>query len=128
MPGGCTRDGCGSRDAGVIGHKGGCCAVSRGGSASLSFDDRTAPSTLRGAAELVALDGGWFRMGSADLYAYEDDGEGPVREVRVDPFRLAAHCVSSRQFAEFVEATGHVTSAERFGTSFVFEGLLPPDF
>ena len=30
--------------------------------------------------------------------------------------------------AEFVDATGHVTEAERFGWSFVFAGLLPPDF
>jgi formylglycine-generating enzyme len=112
----------------MIDHKGGCCAVSRAGSVSPSSEHRTASATRLRAAELVTLDGGWFRMGSADLYAYEEDGEGPVRQVRIDPFRLAAHCVSNRLFAEFVEATGYVTSAERFGTSFVFEGLVPPDF
>jgi sulfatase modifying factor 1 len=81
-----------------------------------------------GTANLVGLDGGWFRMGSDDAYAYHGDGEGPVRSVRVDPFRIAAHAVSNHQFAEFVAATGHVTSAERYGVSFVFAGLLPDDF
>ena len=31
-------------------------------------------------------------------------------------------------FAAFVDATGHVTEAERFGWSFVFAGFLPDDF
>jgi sulfatase modifying factor 1 len=67
-------------------------------------------------------------MGSDDAYAYPDDGEGPVRSIRVDSFEVAAYTVSNRQFAEFVDATGHVTAAERFGASFVFAGLLPDDF
>jgi formylglycine-generating enzyme required for sulfatase activity len=28
-------------------------------------------------------------MGSVDAYADEEDGEGPVRSIRVDPFRVA---------------------------------------
>jgi sulfatase modifying factor 1 len=80
------------------------------------------------AVELMALDGGWFEMGSEDSYAYEEDGEGPVRPVRVDPFRIAARTVSNHEFSEFVDATGYVTSAERYGASFVFGGLLPDDF
>jgi formylglycine-generating enzyme required for sulfatase activity len=76
---------------------------------------------------MVALDGGWFLMGSEDPFAYEEDGEGPVRQVRVDPFHLAAGCVSNQRFAEFVAATGYITDAERAGWSFVFAGLLPHD-
>jgi formylglycine-generating enzyme required for sulfatase activity len=67
-------------------------------------------------------------MGSEDAFAYDEDGEGPVRSVRVDPFRIAACAVSNREFAEFVESTGYSTSAERYGSSFVFAGLLPDDF
>jgi sulfatase modifying factor 1 len=78
--------------------------------------------------DLIALDGGWFQMGSDDAYAYEDDGEGPVRRVRVDPFQIAPGAVSNREFTAFAEATGYVTTAELFGTSFVFAGLLPDDF
>ena len=51
------------------------------------------------------------------------DGEGPVREVLVEPFAIDAHCVSNERFAAFVDATGHVTDAERYGWSFVFDGL-----
>ena len=35
-------------------------------------------------------------------------------------FSIAACTVTNREFAEFVEATGYVTDAERFGWSFVF--------
>ena len=77
---------------------------------------------------MVSLDGGDFRMGSADRWAYPGDGEGPVRRVRVDPFEIAPHAVSNAEFAAFAEATGHVSEAERFGWSFVFGGLLPDDF
>ncbi|MEU4690371.1 formylglycine-generating enzyme family protein [Actinoplanes sp. NPDC023714] len=76
----------------------------------------------------MAIAGGWFLMGSEDPLAYEEDGEGPVRRVRVDPFRMAAACVTNREFGAFVADTGHVTTAERFGTSFVFAGLLPQPF
>jgi formylglycine-generating enzyme len=92
---------------------------------------RAEPAPARGrstAVELIPLDGGWFEMGSDDFYAYEEDGEGPVRSVRVDPFRIGARAVSNREFAEFADATGYLTSAEHYGASFVFEGLLPDDF
>jgi sulfatase modifying factor 1 len=77
---------------------------------------------------LVHLDGGEFLMGSVDPFAYPNDGEGPIRRVRVDPFAIDACAVSNAEFARFVEATRHVTEAERFGWSFVFGGLLPDDF
>jgi len=66
-------------------------------------------------------------MGSDDAQSVPGDGEGPVREVHVEPFAIDAHCVSNERFAAFVDATGHVTDAERFGWSFVFEGFLPAD-
>ena len=104
-----------------------CCSPSRTALAT-SHTAESAQVPVPRHADLVALDGGWFRMGSEDAYAYPEDGEGPVRSVRVDPFRIAARTVSNRDFAAFVDATGHITAAERFGTSFVFAGLLPDDF
>ena len=77
---------------------------------------------------MLRLDGGEFVMGSVDRLAYPDDGEGPVRRVRLDPFLIAACAVSNADFARFVGETGYVTEAERFGWSFVFAGLLPDDF
>jgi sulfatase modifying factor 1 len=89
-----------------------------------------APVALGGgtAANLVRLDGGAFTMGSEDRWAYPEDGEGPVEEVEVAAFLIGAYAVSNADFSRFVEETGYVTDAERFGWSFVFGGLLPDDF
>jgi formylglycine-generating enzyme len=83
-------------------------------------------STLRKDG-MVSLPGGSFTMGSADQFAYPDDGEIP-RQVEVGPFLIGACAVSNAAFTEFVAATNHVTEAEHFGWSFVFGGLLPDDF
>jgi len=77
--------------------------------------------------DLIDVPGGTFLMGT-DEGRFPADGEGPVRAVRLDGFRIAATTVSNRQFAAFVDATGHVTDAQRFGSSFVFHLLLPDDF
>jgi sulfatase modifying factor 1 len=77
---------------------------------------------------MVKLDGGEFLMGSTHPLAYPDDGEGPVRRVRVDPFEAEPRAVTNADFVRFVDGTGHVTDAERYGWSFVFAGLLPDDF
>ena len=57
---------------------------------------------------MVALPGGTFAMGSQAFYSEE----APVRHVRVDPFWIDETPVTNRQFASFVEATGHRTMAE----------------
>ena len=49
-------------------------------------------------------------------------------EVGLAPFLLDVHTVTNDRFRGFVEATGHRTTAEELGTSFVFGGLLPDDF
>ena len=67
-------------------------------------------------------------MGTADDDGFPEDGEGPVRQVTLRAYEIAAHAVTVAQFGEFVADTGWVTSAEAFGWSFVFGGLLPDDF
>jgi len=67
-------------------------------------------------------------MGCEDPGAYAEDGEGPVREVRVRSFLLDRVCVSNARFAAFVDDTGYRTDAEQAGTAFVFAGFLPADF
>jgi len=57
---------------------------------------------------MIHLPGGAFAMGSEHFYPEE----APVRQVRVDPFWIDETPVTNAQFAEFVEATGHVTFAE----------------
>lgn len=74
---------------------------------------------------LIRLPGGTFDMGTTDSDANVGDGEGPVREVTVSPFRIGAHPVTNDEFARFVAQTGYRTGAERFGWSFVFASFLP---
>jgi sulfatase modifying factor 1 len=80
------------------------------------------------AADLVRLEGGRFRMGNQDQWAYPEDGESPVKEVEVSPFSIGIHAVSNAEFSRFVDLTGYAADAEKFGWSFVFGGLLPDDF
>ncbi|MEV1081405.1 formylglycine-generating enzyme family protein [Streptomyces sp. NPDC050211] len=74
---------------------------------------------------MVLLPGGEFLMGAEDSEGFPADGEGPVRAVRLDAFRVDACAVTNEQFAAFVDDTGHTTDAERFGWSYVFAGFLP---
>ena len=77
---------------------------------------------------LVDVPGATFRMGDDSVWAYPGDGEGPVHDVAFDAFRIDRYAVTNDAFAAFVDATGWVTDAERFGWSFVFGGLLPEGF
>jgi formylglycine-generating enzyme len=77
---------------------------------------------------MVLIGAGSFLIGSNDGWAYPADGEGPVREVSLDSFRIDPVAVSNEAFASFAEETSYATEAERFGWSFVFAGLLPDDF
>jgi formylglycine-generating enzyme required for sulfatase activity len=79
-------------------------------------------------AAFVKLGPDTFTMGTSDPDRVRGDGEDPARQVRVERFAIDACAVSNRRFARFVDDIGHVTDAERYGWSFVFAGLLPPDF
>lgn len=61
------------------------------------------------ADDLMRIEGGRLLMGSAAFFPEE----APVHEVAVEPFALDRCAVTNRQFADFVEATGYVTLAER---------------
>lgn len=77
--------------------------------------------------DFAHIPAGTFNMGAGDG-PHPEDGEGPRRPVTVSGFSIAATAVSNVEFAAFVEATGHVTDAERAGASDVFKGqLADPD-
>jgi formylglycine-generating enzyme required for sulfatase activity len=108
-----------------------CCAPGRGGDRASEAAppiraSRSAPGPIP--STLVELPGGAFFMGDDSVWVYPDDGEGPVHEVVVRPLRVDSCAVSNARFAEFVDATGHRTDAERYEWSFVFAGVLPDDF
>jgi formylglycine-generating enzyme required for sulfatase activity len=75
----------------------------------------------------IEVPAGSFLMGT-ESGGYPDDGEGPVHSVQLSGFRIDSVAVSNDRFAAFVDATGHVTTAEAEEWSFVFAGLLPTDF
>jgi sulfatase modifying factor 1 len=106
---------------------GNCCAPASGrGNRARPLG--TTPATAGSTDGMILLAGGPFLLGSEDRLAYPEDGEGPVREVEVGPFWVDTCAVSNADFADFVQSTGHVTEAERFGWSFVFAGFLPADY
>ncbi|WP_244505387.1 formylglycine-generating enzyme family protein [Rhizobium sp. LCM 4573] len=72
---------------------------------------------------MIAVKGGETFVGTNDP-ALVIDGEGPERKVNVNDFFLESETVTVSRFAEFVEATGYITEAEKFGYTAVFAGLL----
>jgi sulfatase modifying factor 1 len=81
-------------------------------------DQREMPATM------VFLEGGEFLMGSTAPDALAPDGKGEVRAVTVQPFWIDSLALTNGRFADFVEATGYRTDAERYGWSFVFAAHL----
>ncbi|MEN1967872.1 formylglycine-generating enzyme family protein [Lentibacillus sp. N15] len=75
---------------------------------------------------MIYLSGGQFMMGTNEKEAFPDDGEGPVRKVKVDPFYMDRCTVTNAEFTKFVKATEYKTEAEQFGWSFVFYQFLSP--
>ncbi|HVX43450.1 MAG TPA: formylglycine-generating enzyme family protein [Mycobacteriales bacterium] len=110
-------------------HSAGCCAPGHANSPARNDADlpaREQSAHARIARGLLPLGGGTFAMGTDDPTGFPDDGEGPVRNVTLRPFRIAPTTVTNAQFAAFVKATGYQTDAERFGWSFVFGLFVPP--
>jgi formylglycine-generating enzyme len=87
--------------------------------AAASVEPVTDPNVIEIPQGMVYVPGGLTRIGS-------DDGlpdERPTFTARVEPFLMDRHPVTVAQFRAFVEATGYVTEAERFGNA----GVLDPN-
>lgn len=106
-----------------------CCSASRSDITGPTISRRTeywprsndfSKSAAGTADKMILIEGGSFFMGTKDKDGYREDGEGPVRKVKVDAFHIEAHTVTNEEFSRFVEETGYVTDAERYGWSFVF--------
>ena len=75
-------------------------------------------------ADMTWIPGGEFMMGSDGKDARED--EKPPHKVRVDGFWIDKTPVTNRQFREFVEATGYITTAEKAPTLEEIMSQVPP--
>jgi formylglycine-generating enzyme len=115
---------------------GSCCVPPRrpgeaaaAGPATVRGDGGAGPSSTGATTpRLVMIPAGRFLMGTDDRRGYAEDGEGPVHPVELGSYRIGVHTVTNEEFAAFVDATGHRTTAEELGSSFVFAGLLPDGF
>lgn len=74
-----------------------------------SFAANPDTASSRCPQDMVPITGGTFRIGAGELLPEERSAE----DVRVSGFCIDTHEVTNAQFAQFVEATGYVTVAER---------------
>src|SRR5258708_40216070 len=72
-------------------------------------------------AGMIRIPGGTFRMGSDRHYPEE----APAHNVTVAGFWMSAYAVTNADFARFVDATGHVTVAERQADPADYPGAHP---
>jgi sulfatase modifying factor 1 len=77
------------------------------GTAAVNVNNTMATETTP--RETVEIKGGEFLMGSNDFYPEER----PARRVRVESFTIDRSPVTNAEFSRSVDATGHVTVAER---------------
>ncbi|CDO04958.1 Serine/threonine-protein kinase pkn1 [Oceanobacillus picturae] len=105
----------------------GCCAASRGESIKKS-DPVRMPFRTTGRTnpqeDMILIKGGKFLMGTQEKAGFPEDGEGPIRNIKVNSFYIDPHTVTNGSFARFVEETGYRTEAEQYGWSFVFYKLV----
>ncbi len=73
---------------------------------------------------MIWIPGGEFTMGTDAPEARKD--ERPAHRVKVDGFWIDATPVTNRQFKEFVDATGYVTTAEKPPTLEEIMAQVPP--
>jgi formylglycine-generating enzyme required for sulfatase activity len=78
---------------------------------------------------MTYISGGEFSMGGVNPVGMTDGGQEamndarPVHRVYVDPFYMDEAEVTNAQFAEFVEATGYITLAEKAPTKEEFSNV-----
>jgi formylglycine-generating enzyme len=82
---------------------------------------RGSPSPGEPAEDMVWIPGGTYLMGSDRHYPEE----APAHKVTVNGFWMDRHTVTNREFKRFVDATGHVTVAERPANAADFPGAKP---
>lgn len=100
-----------------------CCTPDRGHGTGI-IESRTVVQMAAAPSDCADIPGGTALVGTADP-RIPDDGEGPLRRVRVKPFRIGRAAITNAEFRKFIDATGYKTEAELFGWSFVFWSQVP---
>ncbi|MGF6572431.1 sulfatase modifying factor 1 [Paraburkholderia sp. GAS333] len=84
-------------------------------------NDNIEPNSPAAPPGMVRIGGDLFVMGSDHHYPEE----APAHKVRVNDFWIDRHAVTNAEFGRFIEATGHVTTAERPANPDDYPGALP---
>ncbi len=71
----------------------------------------------------VQIPGGRALVGT-NTPVFPVDGEAPLRQVEVAPYKMSSTTVTNDQFKKFVAATGYKTESEKLGWSFVYRGAV----
>ncbi len=85
--------------------------VDKAGSSGKNVNEEVGNKAPDESDEMVFIPGGTYMMGADNDQASPD--EYPKHKVTVDGFWIDVTEVTNKQFAEFVEATGYVTTAEQ---------------
>ncbi len=83
--------------------------------------DAQTPALRTLTARMAPIPGGTFMMGSNDHYPEE----APAHRCAVNPFWMDRHAVTNADFRTFVDATGHLTLAERPANLDDYPGAKP---
>jgi formylglycine-generating enzyme required for sulfatase activity len=103
----------------------GCCGdLSRDGEKIAVSAPAIRNSGRRSDDAAIQIPGGASLVGTG-RFEIPDDGENPLRRSVVKPFKIGATTVTNAEFKVFIEDTGYITEAERFGWSFVFWAQVP---
>lgn len=103
----------------------GCCAPSRDGGAAGPDAPPVAANGQPPVLETVEIPATSRPVLGTSAPLIPNDGEELRRSGPLRSFRITPTTITNAQFAAFVDATGYVTEAERFGWSFVFWSEVP---
>ena len=108
-----------------LGHSKSCCmphSERPGRSETVRFSNLS-KNSLTEKSRFISLDPKFGFVGTNEP-AIREDGESPLRKVKLRPFSIDPHAVTVHWFREFICETGYKTDAEKFGWSLVFSGFL----
>lgn len=75
-------------------------------------------------SEFIKIPSGHYLVGTNSQEGFEKDKEGPQVLVWMNEFKMSTTPITNEEFNRFIEATGYVTEAEKFGWSYVFHYFL----
>lgn len=73
---------------------------------------------------MIYIPGGEYEIGTDEQIGSFYDLERPKTKVQIEPFYIDETTVTNEEFMKFVNETGYITDAEKYGWSYVFHYFL----